>query len=201
MKKLFLAAAAVLCTAGGAHAAIIPVLMTVTPEGDLFRYTYQGSLAGDQGLTQGSKLVIFDFAGFAGGFQAPTGFTATTQLASGLSAPGQADDPGVANLVFTWNGPDFQTTGGPFAPVQFNGLSALSTFDSRGLDGFASLAVTNSGAAAGTAALDAGSVGVPVAGSLAVVPEPAAWGLMIAGFGGVGALARRRRRLGKAAFA
>jgi hypothetical protein len=199
MKKQFLAAAAAaLCAAGGAHAAIIPVLLTVTPEGDLFRYTYQGSLAGDQGLAQGSKLVIFDFAGFAGGLQAPTGFAATTQLSSGLFAPGQTDDPGVANLVFTWNGPDFQTSGGPFATAQFNGLSALSTFDSRGLDGFASIAVTNNGAAAGTQALDAGSVDVPVAGSLAVVPEPAAWGLMIVGFGGVGALARRRRRLGEA---
>ena len=201
MKKLFLAAAACLCAASGAHAAVIPILMSVTPEGSLFRYTYQGSLAGDQGLTQGSKLVIFDFAGFAGGLQAPTGFTPTTQLSSGLFAPGQTDDPGVANLVFTWNGSDFQTTGGPFATAQFDGFSALSTFDGRGLDGFASIAVTNNGAAAGTAALDAGSVGVPLAGSLAAVPEPAAWGLMIAGFGGVGALARRRRRRGAALFA
>ena len=193
MKKLFLAAAASLCAASGAHAAVIPVLMSVTPEGSLFRYTYQGSLAGNQGLTQGSKVVIFDFAGFAGGLQAPTSFTPTTQLSSGLFAPGQTDDPNLANLVFTWNGSDFQTTGGPFATTQFDGFSALSSFDGRGLDGFASIAVTNNGAAVGTAALDAGSVDVPIAGSLATVPEPAAWALMISGFGGVGAMARRRR--------
>ena len=63
MKKLLLAAAAVLCTATAAHASIIPSLMSVTAEGDLFRYTYQSTLAADQGVTAGSKLVIFDFAG------------------------------------------------------------------------------------------------------------------------------------------
>jgi hypothetical protein len=201
MKKLFLAAAALLCTATGAHAAITPVLMSVTPEGGLFRYTYQGSLAGDQGLTQGSKLVIFDFAGFAGGFQAPTSFAPSTELSSGIFVPGQPDDPGIANLVFTWNGPDFQTTGGPFAPVQFNGLSALSSFGGRGLDGFASIAVKNNGAAAGTQAMDGGAVEVPVRGPLGAIPEPAAWGLMIAGFGGIGALARQRRRRSDSLFA
>src|SRR5689334_22057643 len=116
MKKLLLAAAAVLCATSAAHASIIPVLTSVTPEGGLFRYSYQGTLAGDQGVTQGSKLVIFDFAGFSGGFQVPNPFiTASTELFSGMAAPGQVDDPTITNLVFTWNGPDFNTTGGPFS--------------------------------------------------------------------------------------
>jgi hypothetical protein len=198
MKKLLLAAAAVLCTASAAHASIIPVLMNVTPEGSLFRYTYQGTLAGDQGVTQGSKLVIFDFAGFAGGFQVPSPFiTASTELSSGMFAPGQTDDPTITNLVFTWNGPDFHTTGGPLDSVDFNGLSALSTFNNTALDGFAAVAVKNN-EAAGTLTVNAGSVRVPVSGA---VPEPATWGLMILGFGGIGAIARTRRRLGYKAFA
>jgi hypothetical protein len=191
MKKLLLAAAAVLCTATAAHASIIPVLMYVSQEGVLFRYSYQGTLAGDQGITQGSKLVIFDFAGFAGGFETPSSFiTASTEMSSGMFAPGQTDDPNITNLVFTWNGPDFHTTGGPLDPVDFNGLSALSTYNNTGLDGFAAAAVKNN-EAAGSLTVNAGSVLVPISGP---VPEPASWALMILGFGGVGAMVRSRKR-------
>ena len=198
MKKLLMAAAAVLCTATAAHASIIPVLTSITQEGDLFRYTYQGTLAGDQGVTQGSKLVIFDFAGFAGGFQVPSSFiTASTEMSSGLFAPGQTDDPNVTNLVFTWNGPDFHTTGGPLDSVDFNGLSALSTFNGSGLDGFAAIAVKNN-EATGSATVNAGSVMVPLA---TAVPEPATWGLMILGFGGVGGILRTRKRAVRTTFA
>jgi len=198
MKKLLLAAAAVLCTVSAAHASIIPVLTSVTQEGDLFRYSYQGTLAGDQGVTQGSKLVIFDFAGFAGGFQVPSPFiTASTEMSSGLFAPGQTDDPNVTNLVFTWNGPDFHATGGPLDPVDFNGLSALSTLNLTGLDGYAAVAVKNN-EATGTLTTNAGSVLVPISGA---VPEPATWGLMILGFGGVGAMVRTRKRAARNAFA
>jgi hypothetical protein len=153
-------------------------------------------LAGDQGVTQGSKLVIFDFAGFSGGFQVPNPFIlASTELFSNMAAPGQTDDPTIANLVFTWNGPDFHTTGGPLDSVDFNGLSALSTFNGSTLDGFAALAVKNN-EAAGTLTANAGSVMVPSA-----IPEPASWALIIFGFGGIGALVRSRRRSAQNAFA
>lgn len=172
--------------------------MSVTQEGDLFRYSYQGTLAGDQGVTQGSKLVIFDFAGFAGGFQVPSSFiSASTEMSSGMFAPGQTDDPNVTNLVFTWNGPDFHASGGPLDSVDFNGLSALSTYNGTHLDGFAALAVKNN-EAAGTLTVNAGSVLVPLA---AAVPEPTSWALMILGFGGVGAVVRSRKRSAGAAFA
>ena len=198
MKKLLLAAAAAFCTATVAHASIIPVLMNVTPEGSLFRYNYQGTLAGDQGVTQGSKLVIFDFAGFAGGFQVPNAFiTASTEMSSGMFAPGQTDDPNITNLVFTWNGPDFHATGGPLDAVDFNGLSALSTFNNTALDGFAAVAVKNN-EAAGTLTVNAGSVLVAAPGP---IPEPATWAMMILGFGGIGAMARTRRRSAYKAFA
>ena len=202
MKKLLFAAAAVFCTATAAHASIIPTLMSVTAEGDLFRYTYQGTLVGDQGVKAGSKLVIFDFAGFAGGLTAPAGaITATTELTSGalsLLSPDFADDPNVLNLAFTYTGPPFQTTGGPYDDTQFT-LSALSTYDNTANDGFAAIAVKNNdGSATGTTTINAGAVRVPIA---AAVPEPATWGLMILGFGGVGAMMRTRRRHGDKAFA
>jgi hypothetical protein len=114
-----------------------------------------------------------------------------------MFAPGQTDDPNVTNLVFTWNGPDFHTTGGPLDSVDFNGLSALSTYNSTSLDGFAALAVKNN-EAAGTLTVNAGSVLVPTAGA---IPEPASWALMILGFGGVGAMVRSRKRAAGAALA
>jgi hypothetical protein len=196
MKKLLLAAAAVLCTATAAHASIIPTLMSVTAEGANFRYTYQGTLAGDQGVTAGSKLVIFDFAGFAGGVltpSVPAGYiTFHTEATSGFFSPGNTDSAAIDNLVFTWNGPDFRTTGGEYPnAIQFS-LSALSTYDQTALDGYAALAVKNNdGSATGTPTINAGSVRVPIA---TAVPEPATWGLMILGFGGVGAMVRNRRR-------
>jgi hypothetical protein len=194
MKKLLLAAAAALCTATAAHASIIPVLMSVTPEGDLFRYTYQGTLAGDSGITQGSKLVIFDFAGFSGGLQVPSPFvTASTELSSGMFAPGNGDDPNVLNLVFTWNGPDFHTSGGAFPEVQFEGLSALSSLSGVGFDGYSAITIKNNGMATGTVEVNAGTVEVPLFAAVGI-PEPTTWGLMILGFGGIGALARGRRR-------
>jgi hypothetical protein len=192
MKKLLVAAAAILSVATASHAAIIPTLGTITAEGSLFRYSYQGTLVGDQGVINGSKLVIFDFAGFAGGMLTPANVAASTEFSSGFFAPGQTDDPNIINLVFTYTGPPFNATGGPFADTNFNGLSALSTFSGVGLDGFAAVAVKNNdGSATGTPTFNAGTVQVP-----AGIPEPATWGMMILGFGGVGALLRRRRESG-----
>ena len=192
MKKLLLATAAILSLATASHAAIIPSLASITPEGGLFRFSYNGTLAGDQGVIAGSKLVIFDFAGFSGGLLAPVNVTASTELSSGFFAPGQTDDPLIPNLVFTYTGPNFNATGGPFADVDFSGLSALSIYNNVALDGFAAVAVKNNdGAATLTMTTNAGSVQVPTP-----IPEPATWGLMILGFGGVGALLRRRRHLG-----
>src|SRR4051812_48352109 len=188
MKTLLLATAALLGAATMAHAAITPALTSVTAEGDLFRFTYQGSLDGDTGVVNGSKLVIYDFAGFAGGFQVPNAnIVASTEFSSGFFAPGHTDDPTILNLVFTWTGPAFNASGGPFSAVDFEGLSALSTFGGTTTDGFASLGVKNN-EATGTLAYAAGSVMTP----FAAVPEPATWGLMIVGFGGVGGLMRKR---------
>jgi hypothetical protein len=187
MKKLLLATAAALSVATAAHATLVPLLLDVTQEGSLYRYTYRGTLAADQGLVLGSRLVIFDFGGFAGGIQTPDPLiVGSTELVSGLTAPGQTDDPTIENLVFTWNGPDFAASGGPFFALELDGLSALSTYSGHQADGFAAVTVSNVGAAAGTVVTNAGTVEVPV-------PEPASWALLLLGFGGVGAWLRRVR--------
>jgi PEP-CTERM motif len=196
MKKLLLAACATFALSSGAHAAIIPTLDTVTADGSDWIFSYSGTLAGDQGLIQGSKLIIYDFAGYVNGsidvgIYGPD-LVASTELVSAiLPPPSDTDDPLIPNLVFTWTGAPFNASGGPFADVSFAGLTAKSIYSGVQNDGFSAMAVTNNGSATGDLSFNSGRVGVPMA---SVVPEPGTWALMILGFGGAGAALRARRR-------
>ena len=106
------------------------------------------------------------------------------------------DDPNVTDLVFTYHGPDFHTSGGPFTDIEIMGLTAESTFGGFTVDGFSSRAIKNTGiGTVGTVAFNNGAVAVPVAPG---VPEPASWALLILGFGGIGGMVRMRRRKGLA---
>ena len=164
--------------------------------GGLFEFTYQANLAPNAGLESGSQFVIFDFAGYDAGsiLSIDPRFTATAQNSTPgyVLPPGLSDDAGVSNLVFTWNAANFQTTGGPFAATPFL-VKARSAFGGATMGGFGAITVTNSGLAQGFVALNSGSTAVPLA--TGVVPEPAAWAMMIIGFGGVGTLMRQRRRI------
>ncbi len=209
LKKLLFSAGAALCLSTAAHASIIPVLASVTPSGSDFLYTYTATLSGDEGLTNGSMLVIQDFAGYVPGSISATGsgfgaFIATSaplmpnfNPAAGGVQPNAlfADNPSIPDLVFTYTGPDFQTTGGGpgvFPDIQITGLTALSTFNNQATGGFTSRAIKNDGPPSGqdTVAFNNGQVTVPIA----AVPEPASWALLIIGFGGVGGLVRARRK-------
>jgi hypothetical protein len=203
MKKILLAAAATFLMGSAAHASIIPVLDTITPFGSEFLFSYHATLSGDQGLTTGSKVVIFDFAGYVpGSITAPSPFIVTSveptsnfnTATGGVQANAvYTDNPGLMNLVFTYNGPDFRTTGGGpgvFPDILIPGLTARSIYGGYTVDGFSSRAIKNSGLGTeGTAAFNNGAVTVPTA-----IPEPASWAMMIMGMGGLGAALRQRRR-------
>jgi hypothetical protein len=210
LKKLLLMAGAVFCVSTAAHASIIPVLDTVTQDGSNFLFSYHATLSGDQGLTAGSTLVIQDFAGYVPGSISVSGtgvspfiLTSTPMVANFNTAAGGVqnnavfgDDPNIVDLVFTYNGPDFHTSGGPFTDIEIMGLTAESTFGGLAVDGFSSRAIKNTGlGTVGTVAFNNGAVGVPAA----LVPEPASWALLIMGFGGVGAMMRQRRSAALAA--
>lgn len=193
MKTLLVATAAILGMATSAHA-LTPVLTDVSAVGDRFLFTYSLTLNEDEGVRTGDRLVIFDFAGFDGfgplSNPAIGAFTEPTTDVGGvdnLQAPPGFDDTSVLNIGWRWNGPDIFTTG-PHAPVDFM-LSAYSTFGGTTVDGFTSITVKNNGVAAGQPNYEQGAVGVPAG----AVPEPGAWALMILGFGGAGAMLRRRR--------
>lgn len=195
MKKLLLAMCASFAFSSAASAAIIPTLDSVTADGTDWLFSYSGTLAGDQGLVAGSKLIIYDFTGYIPG-SIDSGIYSANLAASVeftsvmLPPPSDTDDPLIPNLVFTWTGAPFNASGGPFADVSFAGLTAKSVFSQVRNDGFSAMAVTNNGSATGDPSFNSGRVGVPSA-----VPEPATWALMIAGFGFAGTALRARRRL------
>jgi hypothetical protein len=186
-KILWLAAAAAIGFAGAAQANITPVLSGVSSEGDLFRYTYQVTLDSDQGFINGSKISIFDFAGFAGGLTSsnPT-FAAGTELftTGQLTPPAFSDDPNILNLTMTWTDGAFRNSGGPFPETNFT-LSALSRFATNHFDGYSSTAVKNNGESVGQRTDNVGPISVPFS---AGVPEPTSWALLIVGFGGAGVM-------------
>jgi hypothetical protein len=197
MKRLLLTASAAFALAAtGASAAVIPVLDTVTAVGPDFEFSYSGTLSGDTGLVEGDLLIIYDFAGYVDGSVSAGIYAAdvdaSTELTSAFAPIGFIDDPTLVNLVFRWTNGPFNATGGPFADVDFAGLTARSIYSNTTLDGYVALTTINNGAATGQKDFNAGAVGVPLA---VAVPEPATWAMLILGFGGVGATMRLQRRI------
>ena len=193
MKKILLAAAALVACSATANAAVI-TLHGITGPANNYTFTYQGTLGPDEGVRPGDNLIIYDFAGYIPGsiFSTSSNLTTTTALLNpGPLIPGQIDSPTLTNLIFTYNGPAFHNAGGPFVPLDFTGIGARSTFNNTILKAFTSLTTKNN--PAGAANTPVVTLGLDLAPT-ASVPEPAMWGMMIVGFGLVGASTRRRNR-------
>lgn len=191
MMKRALAAIAALGLAGTAPAAIVS-LEGVSSSGSNFTFNYQATLNPDEGLRTGDRIVIFDFAGYVAGsiFSNSDNLVATIEnvSSSALVTPGFNDDAAVANLVFTYTGPNFRSSG-PLAPFSF-AVGADSIFGQTVVDAFFSLTTKNNPSRErGTKIYTLGQTSVPTFNQ---VPEPASWALMIGGFGLAGAAMRRR---------
>ena len=205
MKKWVFAAVAAVGLVGPANAAVVTLESISANGANDFTFTYEGTLGGDEGLRSGDRFVIYDFNGYINGsvtsgspnLVASAEFTSPT----GIVTPGFNDDAAIANLVFTYVGQDFRTSGGPYEPFDFAGLSARSTFGGTARDAFFSRTTKNNpdGApgGAGTAIFTLGSATVPGSGNLpgGAVPEPATWAMMLGGFGLLGGAIRRRNRV------
>lgn len=114
--RLFTAAVAIVVSAGTANAGLLPVSVTVQPEAGNFRWTYSVVLPSDMKLQAGSYFTIYDFAGYvagSGGVSATAPddtfsqyWTVTTSaLGPTPDRLNPQDDPNIANLTFTYNGP------------------------------------------------------------------------------------------------
>lgn len=174
--------------ANTARAGLLPVTVTVTPEAGNFRFTYAIVLPTDSQLQTGDYFTIYDFAGFIDGSQVqPEGWTFTTANTGPTPAfltPN--DDPGVANLTWTYDGPTIEGTKaglGNFWAVSLYQTTANSHFTAmthRSSDGTFDSNITET------------TVPVPVPPPPGV-PEPAT--LVLAGLGlPLLALARRRSK-------
>lgn len=123
---------------GSANAGLLPVNVTVTPDGDNYRFTYGVVLTSDSVLTNGDFFTIYDFEGFV-----PDTAVIDSDFDFSFSANNvgdtpplttPSDDPEIPNLTFTYEGDDLLA-----GSVGLGNFSAISTLGSTKTGEFAAL--------------------------------------------------------------
>lgn len=194
-------AGAVALTAQPARAGLLPVSVTVQPEAGNFRWTYSVVLPTDMKLQAGNYFTIYDFAGYIGGSGMVTSTSpdssfaqywtlSTNPLGPTPDRLNPQDDPNVANLTFTYNGPTI-----PNGQLTLGNFVAGSTFGEAGESFFTA---TNPVAQGGRIDSNITSTLAPVGEEIPApigTPEPTT--MVLAGLGlpliGLGRLVRRRK--------
>jgi hypothetical protein len=115
-----------------ASAGLLPVNVTVVPEGDNYRFSYSVLLQSNSILKTGDFFTIYDFNGLIDGSnQQPGGFNFTSSLTG--TTPDQVvpyDDPSKPNLTWTYTG-DTKT-----GEIILGNFSALSRYGDTDVDNF-----------------------------------------------------------------
>jgi hypothetical protein len=105
--RLFAAAVAAVALGSQAQAGLLPVSVTITPEGGNFRWTYAIVLPTDMKLQSGNFFTIIDFFGHVpGGESQPENWLLSVSGDGGR--PGRLtpdDDETIPNLTWTYTGP------------------------------------------------------------------------------------------------
>ena len=101
----------VLFAASPARAGLLPVSVSVLPDGSNFRWTYAVVLPTDSQLQSGDYFTIYDFGGLVtGSITAPTGWT--VNVADTGTTPTRVnpdDNATLPNLTFTYGGSTINT--------------------------------------------------------------------------------------------
>ena len=187
-------------TGPSAEAGLLPVQVSIQPDGENFRFTYNVVLTSDSKLEPGDFFTIYDFAGLIDGSNVqPDGFTFSSSPA-GQTPIGTVptDDPGIPNLTWTYSGTtvlDGQIGLGNFSVISSLGLSQQGQFTARThrqVDGQVDSNITEAAVPLGQSnePPDDGGEDPPP-----VVPEPATLALVGLGLPLVGAARYLRRKM------
>lgn len=127
MNRLFryaLVAAMTFVAASSAQAGLLPVNVSILPDGDKFRWTYNIVLPTDSQLRAGDYFTVYDFGGFVTGsnFQpSDWGFATASPIPNGVSPN---DNPSLPNLTWRYNGPTIFS-----GQIGLGNFWALSNYD------------------------------------------------------------------------
>ncbi len=188
-----LANTAMLGISAPAHAGLIPVQVSVTPEGGNYQFTYAIVLPTSAVLQPGDYFTIYNFDGLVPGSATASGSLTSSNWTFSTNNVGPtptgvipADNPNIPNLTWTYNGPVVQGSQ--------NGLgnfAAVSIYPDTTQSWFTAVTGTVSGVA--DANITPTSVPVPTAPPPGV-PEPTTLALAALGFPFLGAARWLRRR-------
>jgi hypothetical protein len=190
-----------LLSMGLAHANVVPSFSVVGTNptyigGGIHEYKYDVTVAGDQMITTGDYLTLYDFLGYVTGGTTPAGWTQTSELVSAQPPLSGTDNPLVSNVVFTYSGPTIGDNNGAAGPeVDLGDFFVQSTFS-----GLKSIKFHGSGTAdLGPGNPDDGSqfdnFGNTRGPSTAppIVPEPGTLAMLLPGLVPVSLALRRRK--------
>jgi hypothetical protein len=203
--RMFVAAAVVLgLSAGKAEAGLLPVSVTVQPEGGNFSWTYSVVLPTNMSLQSGAYFTIYDFAGYipksatvSAQYSGGPGSTSTSIGSWGVSVTNTGVtpphlnpvvNPNYPSLTFTYTGPTI-----PSGQLTLGNFTAMSTYSGSTTGYFTA---TNVRAVDGQTDANITSTLVPnprTGGAPPGVPEPTTLALAGLGLPFLG-LARRLRR-------
>ena len=93
-------------TASSSNAGLLPVKVSVNPDGGNYRWTYAVVLPSDIQIKTGDYFTIYDFAGYVPGSNSQPGDWTFSSSPTGPNPPGVAPTDGpLPNLTWTYNGP------------------------------------------------------------------------------------------------